>query len=734
MADGRILIETSLDEKALERQIAGLKTKIAKLTSDYNVGESIFGDAKQNQKKWQEQTAALESEIKKQEALIDNLKSEANKVFGSSDFLGSSEKELQNFAWSAVEGGAQKKSMIAQYQEAQAKIAQIAPQLEDAKAKQSEWDAKVEESTKELDNLNSKLEEAQVLMGELQSQTNSTPPAVKSIEDAFDKVEKKIAQALKRVFLFTVLTKVLSSIKDHLVNALNANEQFAASLAQLRGAVATLAQVIASSLGGALSYILNLATAVITIFARLIALIFGKSIAGAAASAKALNAQAGGYKKVGKAAKDAEKNLASFDEINQLGNKDTEVPDVGGGGGGGIGGFDVSGIKDQISELELYVAGAMLALGAILAFSGVNVPLGIALMAAGAATLIAAAAGAWGDLEGRIGSVLTRIMALVGAFLFAVGLIFVIFGNYPVGIGLMVAGAAALGVAAAGVISNLPEKTRAVLAVIMGIAAAALLALGVILLCTGHIPLGVAALLAGVTALVTAAGIDFSLTESKVAGMLEALFRITSIAFLALGAIFCATGNIPLGVACLVAGAGMLVSASKIDWDEVLRNIKQCWNDIKSWFETNVKPKLTVEYWEGKLRGIGEGLKNALRGPIETVKGWIEGIGQAFSGLGGIFGGFGGPGYSAVHIPGLARGAVIPANAPFLAMLGDQKSGTNIEAPLDTIVQAFRMALSEQGTRQQEAVMVVDNTIFARLVYDLNNQEGKRIGVDLVNA
>ena len=40
------------------------------------------------------------------------------------------------------------------------------------------------------------------------------------------------------------------------------------------------------------------------------------------------------------------------------------------------------------------------------------------------------------------------------------------------------------------------------------------------------------------------------------------------------------------------------------------------------------------------------------------------------------------------QIPELAKGAVIPPRAPFLAMLGDQKSGTNVEAPLETIKQA----------------------------------------------
>lgn len=51
------------------------------------------------------------------------------------------------------------------------------------------------------------------------------------------------------------------------------------------------------------------------------------------------------------------------------------------------------------------------------------------------------------------------------------------------------------------------------------------------------------------------------------------------------------------------------------------------------------------------------------------------------------------PKLSTVAIPRLAQGAVLPPNAPFLAMLGDQKNGKNVEAPLDTIKQALAETL-----------------------------------------
>lgn len=49
-------------------------------------------------------------------------------------------------------------------------------------------------------------------------------------------------------------------------------------------------------------------------------------------------------------------------------------------------------------------------------------------------------------------------------------------------------------------------------------------------------------------------------------------------------------------------------------------------------------------------------------------------------------------------IPMLAKGAVIPPNAPFMAMLGDQRNGTNIEAPADLIRQIVREETA--GTRE----------------------------------
>lgn len=68
------------------------------------------------------------------------------------------------------------------------------------------------------------------------------------------------------------------------------------------------------------------------------------------------------------------------------------------------------------------------------------------------------------------------------------------------------------------------------------------------------------------------------------------------------------------------------------------------------------------------------------------IPNWVPGLGGESFGINLDY-------LGSVSIPCLATGAVIPANREFLAVLGDQKHGTNIEAPLSTIEEASEMAI-----------------------------------------
>ena len=105
--------------------------------------------------------------------------------------------------------------------------------------------------------------------------------------------------------------------------------------------------------------------------------------------------------------------------------------------------------------------------------------------------------------------------------------------------------------------------------------------------------------------------------------------------------------------------------------------------------------KSSVNMIIGLLNGMLKAFASAINGVFKklnqikvTVPDWVPG-------LGGRSFGFSFSAITAPQIPYLAKGAVLPANKPFLAMVGDQKHGTNIEAPLATIQEAVAVTMED---------------------------------------
>lgn len=88
------------------------------------------------------------------------------------------------------------------------------------------------------------------------------------------------------------------------------------------------------------------------------------------------------------------------------------------------------------------------------------------------------------------------------------------------------------------------------------------------------------------------------------------------------------------------------------------------------------------------------------------------------------------PSAASAGIPYLASGAVIPPNAPFMAVLGDQKHGTNIEAPLDTIKEAVEEVIADVAIRN-EFIFSGELGPLIRLLYPEIRSEAYRVGGSL---
>ena len=183
-------------------------------------------------------------------------------------------------------------------------------------------------------------------------------------------------------------------------------------------------------------------------------------------------------------------------------------------------------------------------------------------------------------------------------------------------------------------------------------------------------------------------------------------------------------------------------------------NVKNIWNSIKLIFDgiiDFIRGVFTGD-WERAWKGVKEifaGIFGALKAialaPINAIIGILNGLidsinwviekvnGISFTNpFTGNTVGFNFP--SIGKIPYLAQGAVIPPNREFMAVLGDQSSGTNIEAPLETIKQALSEVMTQQGGGDITIKFTGDLAQLARVLHPVIEREQHRRGTRLVKG
>ena len=229
-------------------------------------------------------------------------------------------------------------------------------------------------------------------------------------------------------------------------------------------------------------------------------------------------------------------------------------------------------IQNNLADVTAIVSGFSLAVGAILALTGINIPLGVALMATGAAGLVSTVALNWGSMDSSLRGVLATITGMLGGFFLALGAILTFSGaNVPIGIALMAVGAASLVAAVAINWNGLGGQISGALSTISGIVGGALLAVGAVLAFSGgNIPLGIALMAVGATAVASAVALNWSSVDPEIQGAVSRITAIVSGGMLALGAVIAFTGiNIPLGLALMAAGAATLATTVAVNWDSM---------------------------------------------------------------------------------------------------------------------------------------------------------------------
>lgn len=136
-----------------------------------------------------------------------------------------------------------------------------------------------------------------------------------------------------------------------------------------------------------------------------------------------------------------------------------------------------------------------------------------------------------------------------------------------------------------------------------------------------------------------------------------------------------------------------------------------------------------INYVLSGIQSMVNGIIGGLNSMIRALNHLHFSIPDWVPGLGGKSLGFNLSTISRVSLPRLATGAVLPANQPFLSVVGDQKHGTNIEAPLDTIKQALKETLQGMNMSDNSPIVIeIDGKEVFRAIRNQDRQFIKQTG------
>ena len=783
MADGYIEFSTTLDNSDLEKQlketeaeIDRLKKKIEQRESDRNAIADAMEEA--------------DIAIKETEANIAQLEARFAEVMAEME-SGKISPDIANARIDVITAELKKqRSLYDQQVSAADKLNQ-------------KWDA----NEQEIADLNASLGEAtergKLLAFEYAKNYNQATAVLNSgmqrVNEKFKMLGANIAANIRGLLGLGIIFGLFSSLKSYIQESIQSSNQFAAAANGLRAVLAGLATPILAVVISAFTAMVRVISAVLITLARLVDSIFKTNFVGAIVDAQnsmiaSANAQEGATKATDndtkatkrntKAKKEATRWLAAFDELNVMNKKDEDnepldnvgsnIPSVGGGGGApDWAGIDVGKIDATLAEIMLILGAALLAVGAILAFSGINIPLGLTLMVIGALMIYTAAQEQWDKLPQEVRDAINGVLVFTGVLMLVIGAVLAFSHvNTALGIGMMAAGALLLWTAVALNWEYMPAEIQNAATWIMGILSVALLVIGAVLAFSMANPfLGLGLMALGAASLAAVVAINWDSMPQEIQNTITQIAAIVGVAFLSIGAVLALTSpagvglgvgllligaaslaasvalqwdympqqvrdawsvigaiigagllvlgiilivsgvGLPLGLALILAGAGSIAAAVAVNFDAIRQKAAEVWQSLKSWFSTYVAPVFTADWWFGLFKGIVNGLIEALNCGLNAFGGFINDLG---SGLSDILNFFGVSGYSfsigMPQIPYLAQGAVIPPNRRFMAVLGDQTNGTNLEAPESLIRQIVR---EESGVGNGEIVMLLSQMLTA---------------------
>ena len=317
MQAGSITFSTALDNEQLEKDLQSLTKKIEK--KEREIAE-LTEKRDQAQKKGVFDAAVLDEEKAKLQELKDRL------------------ADLRNMS--------KDKSYDLETREGYAaQISDVKQALEDQRTRvnalQKEWnqtESEVERYTSKLAEAENELHRQQDAAGGIVQELDKAKKESGKMQSATEQANERMARFGKRLkeillsaFVFNVISRALTSLQQLTMKYIKTNDEARRAIAQLKGALLTLAQPLIEVVIPVFTLFVNILTKIITVVAQLVSSLFGKTIKQSQDGAKALHKEANAIGAVGEAAEEASGSLAGFDEINTISTENAK-----GAGGAGI--------------------------------------------------------------------------------------------------------------------------------------------------------------------------------------------------------------------------------------------------------------------------------------------------------------------------------------------------------------------------------------------------------------
>lgn len=702
-ADGSVIFSCDLDSTKAQKKLSKLRDEISELNSKL---EKETG----NKMNLEKQLDAASQAAKATEERVKMLRKEVER--------------LNDREWIQKQGFTQNEyqtQVLDRRAAAEAELKQQEALLHTQTKEVKTLSAAYEETTANIDSMTVKLDKAKVAAGELIANTEQERREREAENSALAKASQyaarfkdQVKSLARSMLVFSVITAALMALRKQIKAAIATSAEASDAFARLKGALLTLAAPLMDVLIPALTWLMNLLAAIVSEIVTIISILSGESKKSMEASGKNLYKEAAAIDATGKAAKEATDALAAFDEINKL----STTMSVGGVGGGASAiapdfDFDEGPMMEKLDKVFQKINDIFKTIRAGLeivvddlkwSFDKKAIPKSKAtwltvLTALLGATLGAAFGGITGGVIGLSLGVLLGLY-LVGldpetwktemdaedAWIVVItALLGALLGSVFLGITGGVAGfslGAILGLYLTGFAegdeehggkSQLLSELIVVLCALLGAVIGSIVTPGV-----GTVVGMGLGLILGLSI--------YSVRKDPKKGTqrLVSIGRSVLLGLLAgvLGVGLAALGIVSAGTAFIISAAIGLALKFFVD----------------SVDDSKVR-KATSGF---------TGTRVSKKAPARSRRVAAQSLdGNA-------------PVYN--DIPALASGAVIPPNRKFLAVLGDQKSGTNVEAPLSTIKQAVMEALA-QGSREPINVnLVVDGKTLARVVVpNINN-------------